>query len=466
MRKTITVPFRSFAPDSFASSEIGGATVGYPRSFEFSPEGFRPVRKFVTASVSDLGTFAGAYTSQSITGTEANFVGTHTKLYKDGVDVSKTVTAAGVYSVAVGEFWDFAQFGNNVIAVNGANTAQTISLAAGAFGDLGGGPPKAKHIAVVRDFVVMGNLDEGGTVNNSRVRWSAINNSASWTVNGATQADYQDLPGPGQVRKLVGGDIGWAFRDSDIWRFNYVGSPVIFEFQQIHQKVGCPHHNGVCVYQDVAYFYSGDGFYAMSLRTGELRPIGEGRVNKWMKQFSFATIPLSAAIDPKTNSACWLFSVGGSDRALLRYDVTKNDWAYEASGDLGTSFTPYAIANWDDDLLVFASDSDGYKRDTSSNFQNATLVTAPMYAPPGKVATVFQARPLASKTSISTLKVHSKIKESDSYTATTGTENTTNGAVDVIATGREFIFELTIDPGTYADPVKELEVTVSIKGAH
>lgn len=55
-----------------------------------------------------------------------------------------------------------------------------MSLAGNTFADLAGSPPKARRITVVGDFIVMGNLDEGGTQYPNRVRWSGFNNSEAW----------------------------------------------------------------------------------------------------------------------------------------------------------------------------------------------------------------------------------------------------------------------------------------------
>ena len=85
-------------------------------------------------------------------------------------------------------------------AVNGADAAQSFDLAAGAaFAALGGAPPVAKYVAVVREQVVMANVSGAP----QRVQFSAIDNAADWTVSAITQSDYNDLAGDHGETRLI-----------------------------------------------------------------------------------------------------------------------------------------------------------------------------------------------------------------------------------------------------------------------
>ena len=99
------------------------------------------------------------------------------------------------------------QFGEYVIAAGGTGEElQKWQLGTDtAFANLAGSPPKADFIAVVRDFVWVGNIDEGSGRVPFRVRWSGFNDIDGWTT-GTDQSDFQDLPDSGAVTGLVGGE--------------------------------------------------------------------------------------------------------------------------------------------------------------------------------------------------------------------------------------------------------------------
>jgi hypothetical protein len=125
-----------------------------------------------------------------------------------------------------------------MIATNGADAPQVVTLGAPTSRHSPDLPPKARHIAVVRDFVVLGNVDDG-TARPNRVAWSAINNSADWAVSASTQSDIQDLQGDGGwVQKVVGGEYGLVFQERAVWKMTYIGSPVIFQFDLIERSRG------------------------------------------------------------------------------------------------------------------------------------------------------------------------------------------------------------------------------------
>ncbi len=238
-------------------------------------------------------------------------------------NISRTV--GGPYAVPDGDYWEFVQWGETVIAVNGVagDAPQQISLGAASFAALSGAPPKARHIAVVRDFVVLGNLENALP---QRVRWSAINNATSWTANPATLADFQDLPGDGGwIQKVVGGDYGVIIQERAVFRMDFVGSPLIFQFNQVLRNIGTPIPNSVVSYRDLVFFLSEDGFYVFD--GSQAHPIGENRVDRTIR----------AALDD-----------GHADRVSAIIDPARKlvAWAYPASGNIGGNPNRIAIYNW------------------------------------------------------------------------------------------------------------------------
>ena len=103
------------------------------------------------------------------------------------------------------------------------------------------GAPAARHLAVIRDFVVTANVTYSSATHRSRVRWSAINDATSWTI-GSNQADFQDIPDAGHITGLVGGEFGVVLMEKAIARMQYVGSPLIFTFEKVETGHGCNYH--------------------------------------------------------------------------------------------------------------------------------------------------------------------------------------------------------------------------------
>ena len=74
-------------------------------------------------------------------------------------------------------------------------------------------------MAIVRDFVVAGNIDSGDKPN--LVRWSDINNEKEWrtaSVAPQSQADSQFIPDGGAIQNITGGEIGIIFLENALYR--------------------------------------------------------------------------------------------------------------------------------------------------------------------------------------------------------------------------------------------------------
>lgn len=208
------------------------------------------------------------------------YAGTVTKLYKlvSGAwqDVTRT---SGNYTMVDGAYWQFAQYDNLLIAVNGTDVPQKIDIDAGGtnFSALGGSPPVARFVWTVGDFVFLADA-----TNRRRFLCSGFNNPEHWTV-GALLSDEFILPdggniaGPGRLGSfgLILQDAGAARRlifvegDPNIaWRLE--------EIQGIRSAV-----NG---YSTIAangqfYYLAEDGPYGLAL-DGSNTPIGSHRVSK------------------------------------------------------------------------------------------------------------------------------------------------------------------------------------------
>jgi hypothetical protein len=234
----------------------------------------------LVASSSAVGTISGAFYARDSANNTYTYAGDHSALYVQSGNTFNNATRAvgGPYSTDPADCWEFVSWGQTVIAVNGMNDLpQQISLGAANFIDLTGAP-KARHIAVIKDFVVLGNVSDSAA-QVQRVRWSGINNSSLWSVDATTLADFQDLPGNGGwVQKIISGEQGYVFQERAIWRMTFVGTPLIFQFDKIHDGIGAYAAQSVVNYENLAYFLSADGFKVFD--GSNISHIGNGKVDK------------------------------------------------------------------------------------------------------------------------------------------------------------------------------------------
>ena len=120
-------------------------------------------------------------------------------------------------------------------------------------------------------------------VNNQRVKWSGINDSSTWTPSQTTQSGFQDIVGVhGNVQAIVGGEsFGVVFLERAIYRMDYVGTPLKFQFTKIADNIGAFAPRSVCSFGNMIFFLAQDGIY--KLEGGQqLTPIGKGRIDDFL----------------------------------------------------------------------------------------------------------------------------------------------------------------------------------------
>jgi hypothetical protein len=255
------------------------------------------------------------------------FAGGATKLFKlDSSDLSlDNVSKSGNYSTATDQRWKFSQFGNVIIAANGQAKLQGYNLnSSSLFADLAADAPTARFVTVVRDFVVSG----WQTNYPNRVQWSALGDESSWTTSATTQADYQDIPDGGSVVGVTGGEFGLVFMDRAIHRMSYIGSPLIFQFDNISRNLGCYEANSIIQYGGTSFFLGDDGFYACDGQN--VVPIGSEKVNRFFfDNVDEGTLYLmSAAVDPIKKLIIWAYASNSSATpdSLLIYNYQTQRW--------------------------------------------------------------------------------------------------------------------------------------------
>jgi len=255
------------------------------------------------------------------------FASGRTKLFKlnsadlDLDDVSKS----GGYSTAVGERFYFTQFGDAVIAANGANKLQVWNLGSStAFADLDAAAPTARYVTVVRDFVVAANT----ATYPSRVYWSDLNDETDWTPGTGSQSDIQDIADGGDVMGMTGGEFGLILTERSVIRMSYIGSPFFFQFDTIARGVGCITPNSVGQYASITYFLSDDGFKSCDGQS--IKPIGTEKIDR----FFFNDVNLikldemSVAIDPLKKLVIWNYTNVFAQKRQLIYNLSLDKWSY------------------------------------------------------------------------------------------------------------------------------------------
>jgi len=331
---TTRVTFGEWLPDQ--PGVIGALTTAkncYPRAVGYGP--FPQEADYSAAADLNLNNVVAA---RDTSGNTKVFAGGDTKLYTlDSGDLSLDDVSGTTYTSA--SRWRFTQFGNRLIAGNEANTLQGYDLTStGDFANLASDAPKAKFVTVVRDFVVTGYQNSYPF----RVQWSGINNETTWAASGTTQADSQDIPDGGAVQGVTGGEFGLVLLERSIFRMSYVGTPLIFQFDNIARNLGCYEPNSVIQWQQVTYFLGDDGFYACDGQN--VVNIGAEKVNRYFfTSLQEAEIGnMSAAVDPERNLIIWGYPTIDTTYRLLIYHIPTKRWAYADTGvnRVCTSATP------------------------------------------------------------------------------------------------------------------------------
>ena len=297
--------------------------------------GYGPFPSPVTFSSSNAAEdLTALYAAKQPNGDTSLFAAGSTKIYTVSGQGVITQVKTGM-STANTDRVRFTQFGKTVISTNNADKLQAWTLGTStSFADLSATAPVAKFITVVRDFVVVANTYETNQ-QQYRVRWSAINDETDWTENVNTQSDYQDIPDGGQIVGIRGGEFGIIFLERAIHRMTYVGTPFIFQFDNISRGKGCMVSGSIAQYQGVTFFLSDDGFYMCDGQN--VTSIGAEKVDRYFldnaSDSDFGT--MSAAVDPIRKLVIWNYRNVSGARSLLIYNFKTQKWTY---GDAGTDY--------------------------------------------------------------------------------------------------------------------------------
>lgn len=466
---TVTLPFTEWLPDQ-APIDIGG--INDVENVYSRANGYSPWRDLVDFSNALSTRCIGGLATRDSDGSVNLFSGTATRLYSlnttasTWTDVSKS---ASDYAVPSLEFWGMGQFGANIIAVNLANNPQKFVLGSSSeFADLGGSPPKARHIGIVRDFVVLGNTDNA----TNEVHWSGFNNSESWTV-GTSQSDRQSFPDSGQVQAVVGGEVGYVILETSIRRMTYVGGDIIFQFDEIERDRGTQSPKSVVRYGAGFFYFGRDGFYYFNGQASE--PIGSDKVDAWFLAHADPGYLQSivGAYDPIRRLVIWTFistSSPGTHDMMIAYSITSRRWTkitQPVEFLLQTVSTGYTLEGLDAisssiDALGNSLDSPvyvggalaftGFGTDHIAGQFNgaplaATVATQEKNQYQGGFLFLNAAIPIVDSTAAQ-VAIGSRSRFGDSISYSAASSMQANGVCPLRARGRMFFGEMTIPAGS------------------
>jgi len=304
------VIFGPYEPDKakYLNEGLADMANAYPAA-----NGYKPVGTFEAITDVLPAKFNGgaAFVNSAETGTLV--AGTTTNLYR---------YAAGWVSIASGlalqNRWQFTQFGDVAIGVNGGST-YGVDLMAGTATAISGAP-SATSVATVRDFVVYG----GANGNASLVQWSGFNDYTKNTP-GEDQAGFQPMLDGGDVQGIVGGEYGLIIQRSAVRRMTYTGDTYVWQFDVIAPEVGAISKGSIAQSGRRVYFLSDRGF--MFCDGTAVQPIGVERVDEtFFASYSRAQLDtMYAAIDPRRTTVAWL--VPGAPGKLWVYNWSLDRWS-------------------------------------------------------------------------------------------------------------------------------------------
>jgi hypothetical protein len=302
-------------------------------------------------------------------------LGTTKKLFSKA-SASSGYTSQKTFSADAADL-SFTTFGNDIICCSKANTPQVSPVPRSQ--TLGGSPPKAFCCTTQKNFVILGDTNDGVNDLGDRLWWSGIGNDATWTPSASTQAgNLRLLDTPGAIKALVNiRDAVAVYKQDSVYILDYQGSPLLWTHRLISDKVGCASPNGVAVVGGIHYFLHRTGVYRFD--GASVQPIGDS-VNRYLfdKMVTQANYQTAQAVyDEYEGLIVWFFKSNGGAAGNRTYGLTYNvltntfgfiTSAWTSSGDgsgLGSNY-----------CVVKATLADIYAWDSTLGTNVTNIITA------------------------------------------------------------------------------------------
>jgi hypothetical protein len=264
-------------------------------------------------------------------GTEVFIAGTSTGLYRFNQssytwdDISSTTYASAVP-------WVIVQHGDLVLAQNGFNTEQKLDIEAGGLFADNTGAPICKAMAVVKDFVVRGNIvswaSESYTNEPRMFMCSAYNDPTDNVLQNRNFCDMQIFPTGTEIKAIVPFGDGCVVEMKDArYAANFVMGDYTFTSAVIEEGRGTPSGYSVGLIGTNDYvIYRDDGFWRVS--AAGTKNIGDGKVNRTFLDDcdQDERESIRACIDPE-NLVCWFsYTDTTAARKMIGYHYLLDEW--------------------------------------------------------------------------------------------------------------------------------------------
>ncbi|WP_420137727.1 hypothetical protein [Sphingomonas sp.] len=287
--------------------------------------GYAPISSFVPAGNGTLQTRCIGAAGYRNAAASYLFAATTTNIYSYSTSGYVSVAAGMTSTRSVGV--QFCPYGPFMLATNGTDPIKKFDPASpGAMTNLGGSPPTARYLGVVRGFVVAGYA--GG--NPLRIAWSDNGNPANWTAGGASEAGLYDMPSGGDITGVVGGEYGLIFQERRILRMSYTADDTIWQFDEIVTDAGCIAPKSLASWGKVSFFWSDRGF--MMCDGVSVQAIGDEKIDRTFQSLAerayFET--MSAVVDPRR--ALYIVALPSADptSTVFLYNYAQGRWTTAA----------------------------------------------------------------------------------------------------------------------------------------
>jgi hypothetical protein len=218
----------------------------------------------------------------------------------------------------------FTPYSTLMIATNGTDPIQKfVPATPTVMTNLGGSPPTARFMGLVRGFLVLGYASDSPL----RVAWSDNGNPEEWTAGGGSDAGVFDMAGGGDITGVVGGEYGLIFQENRIVRMSFTGSDTVWQFDEIATDVGCVVPGSIATWGRLTFFLSNRGFMVCDGNTVEA--IGNEKIDRTFASLSDRSYieNLTAVVDPR--NSLYIVTVPSADPAnrIFLYNYALQRWS-------------------------------------------------------------------------------------------------------------------------------------------
>jgi hypothetical protein len=170
---------------------------------------------------------------------------------------TKISTAGPVFTGDSSNIFHSTTFNNLYLVTNGKDVVQKWD--GSTWADMTGSII-CKVMVPFYSRLVVGNTIESGTAYPSRLRWSIIGTSETWTGTGSGAIDMLDTQDAITALCILGDKL-FIFKEESIWECYYVGGTDIFRVRKVIDKIGTVASKSVINVGSFIIFYGNDDIY-------------------------------------------------------------------------------------------------------------------------------------------------------------------------------------------------------------